>query len=136
MNVSQAEEGEAYTSRGDILKHWVTSSQETSAQTFLEEQARADDRVRGYNAIFGSIAQAELWHHSNRNAHTPMRLRPGLHALSNGKIEETWPKMSRGRSRVQALLDSIDHSGELCASPHACHPVHVLHHVSCHEPLA
>jgi uncharacterized protein with NRDE domain len=34
-----------------------------------------------------------------------MGLRPGVHAISNGRWGDHWPKTERAQSRLQALLD-------------------------------
>jgi uncharacterized protein with NRDE domain len=51
----------------------------------------------GFNLLVGD--RDELWWVSNRGC-APMALMPGIHGLSNGVLNEPWPKVARAKARM------------------------------------
>jgi uncharacterized protein with NRDE domain len=62
----------------------------------------ADAHEYGAANLFVGDSES-LWHWSNRGevAHP---IAPGLYGLSNGLLEDDWPKMRRGRERLEQLV--------------------------------
>lgn len=57
-----------------------------------------------FNLLVGD--RDSLWFVSNRGPARHMRLRPGVHAISNGHWGEHWPKTERAQTRLRHLLDA------------------------------
>lgn len=82
-------------------------------QAFLESRESPEDFCRalegeqhhyaGFNLLVGD--RESLWYVGNRGA--PARaVAPGLHGLSNGLLDDPWPKVLRGKRRLAATLDA------------------------------
>ncbi len=86
-------------SRGALVRDFVCG--EASPATFVRYIDSAGDDFGGTN-LFAGDADA-LWHWSNRG--NVMRLMaPGLYGLSNGMLDDDWPKMRRGREALATLV--------------------------------
>ncbi|WP_067884392.1 NRDE family protein [Nocardia vaccinii] len=105
-------------SRGALLMDFLRG--DASPKKFLTAIAAAPDDYNGYNQIASDLQT--LWWHSNRSAHTPLELPPGLHGLSNGALlgsAETvrdnpirtdtgapaWPKVRAGLRGLGAVIE-------------------------------
>ncbi|MQY24061.1 NRDE family protein [Nocardia macrotermitis] len=104
-------------SRGALLMDFLRG--ELAPKKFLT--TIGPDRYNGYNLIVSDLQT--LWWHSNRSAHTPLELPPGLHGLSNGALlgsantlrdtvirtdtdAPAWPKVREG---LRALGAAVAH---------------------------
>ena len=104
-------------SRGALLMDFLRG--ETVPKKFLTAVADAPDDYNGYNLIVSDLQT--LWWHSNRSAHTPLELPPGLHGLSNGALlgsvdslrdtvvrtdtdAPAWPKVRDGLRDLAAVI--------------------------------
>jgi len=56
----------------------------------------------GFNLIFGRIG--ELYSFNNREGSGRL-LEPGVHGLSNDRLNSSWPKVVRSRQRLQSIVD-------------------------------
>lgn len=57
-----------------------------------------------FNLLVGD--RDSLWFVSNRGSERHLRLRPGVHAISNGHWGDHWPKTERAQTRLRQLLDA------------------------------
>jgi uncharacterized protein with NRDE domain len=128
----QDQDPENPVSRGDLLTVFMQSSSGPIA--FFQQCQQADSSMRGYNAICGDVNSMELWHHSNRGRAEPVQLSSGLHAMSNGVIDDEWPKMRCGKERLGALLEAIGAQGAHWF-PYAVRSASVHCDSSCPDPL-
>lgn len=65
------------------------------------EPAALEHDYDGFNLLFGD--RERLYYVSNRDQ--PLRqVPPGYHGLSNGLLNDPWPKVRRGRERLAACL--------------------------------
>lgn len=87
-------------SRGDLVRDFVLG--QTDAQTYLDELRPQMDQFAPFNLIVGAGDQVLGLDGSSRQIR---HLAPGLHAISNGPLDQDWPKMRRIRTQVQAALD-------------------------------
>ncbi|MFF3574129.1 NRDE family protein [Nocardia jiangxiensis] len=104
-------------SRGALLMDFLRG--EIAPKKFLTAVADAPDDYNGYNLIVSDLQT--LWWHSNRSAHTPLELPPGLHGLSNGALlgsvdslrdnvvrtdtdAPAWPKVREGLRDLAAVI--------------------------------
>jgi uncharacterized protein with NRDE domain len=88
-------------SRGSLVVDFCISNEpvETYRETVLAGTATLYD---GYNLIYGTIATG-FFYYSNRFA--PQKLQPGvLYGLTNGTLDDAWPKVQRGKNLLQQLL--------------------------------
>ncbi len=76
---------------------------------FLDQLSEEAERFPGCNLLLGR--KGEFWWFSNRLPMTHSRpqaiyqkLSAGVYGLSNGSLNEDWPKVRRGREQLRALL--------------------------------
>lgn len=61
-------------------------------QTYLEQLD--GQQYAGFNLIVGDLTTPDFWYTTNRGAHTtPRRLQPGVYGMSNGSLDDRWPKV-------------------------------------------
>ena len=97
--------------RGDIIPSFLQRTHDSSVPGFISEQQKVDAQYGPYNVLLGDIHGAGLWHHSNRMITSPYKLSAGLHAMSNGRQADEWPKMRKGKARLHDLLDGVNEAG-------------------------
>ncbi len=88
-------------SRGLLVLDVFRSGLETIDQQLSLESAT----YSGFNLLYGT--PEDLRYHSNRGGRA-MRIAPGLHGLSNGLLDEAWPKVARGRRMLEQALASAE----------------------------
>ncbi len=87
-------------SRGRLpFEYFQTDSDPESYVRRVYEQ-RAE--TGPFNLLAGDRSQ--LWHCSSQVS--PCRIEPGVHALSNGRLDDPWPKSRRVARALSGLLDS------------------------------
>jgi uncharacterized protein with NRDE domain len=84
-------------------------SPEQFSHTLAEEQ----HHYGAFNLLVGTVStdttRASLWYLGNRGA-APQAVQPGIHGLSNGLLDDPWPKVERAK---QNLADAIAAGGNL-----------------------
>lgn len=87
-------------SRGALCKDFLRSN--ISPEKFLYEinQNRLD--YAGFNLLLGSPGQ--LLYYANQTGNT-IELDAGVHGLSNGVLDDSWPKVERGKSALKTALE-------------------------------
>lgn len=86
-------------SRGGLVSGFLTGSEEPEA--YLARIAGEAERYNGFNLVAGG--PSALFWFSNRAGRIE-RIAPGVHGLSNHLLDTPWPKVTRGRERLAALL--------------------------------
>jgi uncharacterized protein with NRDE domain len=86
-------------SRGELVSGFVTSHDD--AATYLERVRTRANRYNGFILIAGEL-DALYWY-SNRGPGVE-RIAPGVHGLSNHLLDTPWPKITRSRQALEALL--------------------------------
>ena len=90
-------------SRGELVRRWL---QGEPATQFIAELEQAD-YYNGFNLLFGDREQ--LYYFSNRSEQkTVQTLAPGIYGLSNGLLDEPWPKVRLGKRRFDAVLEQAN----------------------------
>ena len=112
-NYREPHEPDAPRSRGLLPYFFLRGDQDPVR--FLEDVDAEQHHYAGFNLLIGDREQ--LWFFSNRETGPPRSVPPGVHGLSNGLLNEPWPKVEKGRSelarlmqqepRHQALLDIV-----------------------------
>ena len=90
-------------SRGELTRDFLIGSE--APAHYIERVEQRAGAYNGFSLIVGD--DDALWFYSNRGA-APQRIAPGVHGLSNHLLDEPWPKVTRGISKLTRLL----HAGE------------------------
>lgn len=89
-------------SRGELPLAYLTGAQ--GPQSYLRELATRAQEYAGFNLLVGD--RHSLWYFTNSDALEPQCLAPGVYGLSNARLDTPWPKVTVGKSRLQALLNA------------------------------
>ena len=87
-------------SRGLLVSRFLETTDRPG--TYLEEVGRVGHRYNGFNLLVGDLG--ELWYHSNRGGNAEC-LQPGVYGLSNHLINTGWPKVDKGKRRLETVLN-------------------------------
>lgn len=98
-----AERRSTARSRGGLVTEFLLGTA-TPRQCFDEMRAQAGE-YNGFNLIAGD--GDELWYFGNREG-VARAIAPGVHGLSNRTLDEPWPKVVRGKARMEAALGIDD----------------------------
>lgn len=91
-----------YLSRGQITLKYLTN--QITDQEFHQFLYNSRENFRGYNLLFGSMQK--LQHFSNRTR-TISELKPGIYGLSNAALNSPWPKVEKGKAKLNQLLSAM-----------------------------
>ncbi|MGB1581212.1 MAG: NRDE family protein, partial [Nevskiales bacterium] len=94
--------GKQPPSRGELVRDFLNSNQ--SAADFASNRLDAIGQYAGCNLLLAD--QDKLFYLTNHPEPECRELRPGRYALSNGHIDDHWPKMRRLAESLNALLES------------------------------
>jgi uncharacterized protein with NRDE domain len=86
-------------SRGRLVSDFLATEQEP--RQYLEEMASEAPRYNGFNLLAGDIDG--VFYFSSRTR-SMQQVLPGIHGLSNHLLDTPWPKVERGKQRLQAVL--------------------------------
>ena len=86
-------------SRGRLVSDYLEGT--VRAETYLKEIESDGSQYNGFNLITGTMD--DLWYFSNYSK-SIKKLRAGLHGLSNHLLDTPWPKVVRGKERIQRIL--------------------------------
>ena len=87
-------------SRGLLVSEFLASDREP--REYLADIAIEAPRYNGFNLLAGDADGVFCF--SSRTG-TTERLSPGIHGLSNHLLDTPWPKVQRGKLRLQAALE-------------------------------
>ena len=90
-------------SRGELPVRFLQSS--LTAFDYAESLKDSFDSYAGFNLLVGD--HNNMVYINNVNCQL-QQLNPGIYGLSNGMLDSHWPKVQRGRQRMQTLLDQPD----------------------------
>ena len=86
-------------SRGLLVSDYLTGN--GTAQAYANSAARAASRYAGFNLLVGD--GSGLYYVSHDQG--ARRVSPGVHGLSNHRLDTPWPKVENGMARVRDALD-------------------------------
>ena len=86
-------------SRGQLVRDFLVSDQEPRA--YLGSVALDAPQYNGFNLLAGDSDAVFCF--SSRTG-SVQQLSPGIHGLSNHLLDTPWPKVERGKQRLQAAL--------------------------------
>ncbi|MGB2247395.1 MAG: NRDE family protein [Alcanivorax sediminis] len=87
-------------SRGLLPSAFLTST--ASPEQFARELAQEQQHYGAFNLLVGT--PDSLWYLGNRGAN-PQPVTPGIHGLSNGLMDDPWPKVNRAKRHLQEVID-------------------------------
>lgn len=88
-------------SRGDIVRQYLLGNTEPVA--FVKKLSETRDDYGGYNVLVGDCHQ--LLHYNNILDETNI-IQPGTHSLSNHSLNTPWPKVLKGKQRLEDYLSN------------------------------
>jgi uncharacterized protein with NRDE domain len=101
-------------SRGELIPRFLAGA--TAPLAFLESLQAEAAAYAGFSLLAGD--RDELAYFSNRDPAGPRTLAPGVYGLSNALLDTPWPKLTRTRGRLQALLaEAAPEPASLTAEP-------------------
>jgi len=86
-------------SRGHLVSDYLLNG--VDATVYLKEVHLGADRYNGFNLIVGKID--DLHYYSNYQSKI-VKLKPGFYGLSNHLLDTPWPKVSRGKEKIQSVV--------------------------------
>lgn len=92
-------------SRGLLCTDYLLSKIELS--DYLRNIRAERERFAGFNLLLGDFSEPEnprLAYYSNRSGCEPSLLQAGVHGVSNGLLNDSWPKVDGGKSELAANL--------------------------------
>ncbi|MEP6733913.1 MAG: NRDE family protein [Chryseolinea sp.] len=88
-------------SRGLLVSDFLKGDE--SGDDYLRKLESHGKAFNGFNLLVGD--QKELWYYSNYKEGIE-RLSPGFYGISNKLLETAWPKVVRGKEKLQPLFKS------------------------------
>lgn len=88
-------------SRGTLVSEFLQGH--ATETDYLKQCAEKSNNYLGFNLIVGNAWQ--LYYFSNRG-HAIQAIAPGIHGLSNHLLDTPWPKVTRGKHALHALLST------------------------------
>lgn len=92
-------------SRGGLVEAFLKDK--TSAVSYVEALSRTEHRYNGFSLLAWDGYQ--LVYCSNRDGAGSRVLDPGLYGLSNGTLDEPWPKVTLAKRLLATALADPDH---------------------------
>jgi len=87
-------------SRGLLTLDFLTG--ERSAESYVDHILESGGNYAGFNLLVGDLTN--MIYVTNQSTE-PIVLKPGIYGLSNGILDDPWPKVSIGKSALQQLLN-------------------------------
>lgn len=94
-------------SRGTLVANYLRD--EPAPQAYLERVAAEAECYNGFNLLLGTLGS--LYYFSNREPGI-QTVDPGIHGLSNERLDTPWPKVQRAKEGLQAQVQGGDVSVE------------------------
>jgi uncharacterized protein with NRDE domain len=93
-------------SRGELVTRFLNSgTNRQELDEFNQFLASENHYYNPFNLIYGDQKSLFAWSHTEANWYT---LKPGFHSVSNGPIDQHWPKMSRGVEKLTGYIRASD----------------------------
>lgn len=90
-------------SRGDLVKDFLVGS--LSPTKYLERIRPLDNRYNGFNLLVGTMDELFYYNNIERDI---IEVGKGTYSLSNHFLNTPWPKVTKGRQKLQAITDRND----------------------------
>jgi uncharacterized protein with NRDE domain len=92
--------------RGTLVSNWLMTepAAELAPLDYLRQVAQDGEIYNGFNLLVGDWSRRELGWYCNRSTAGPALLAAGTHGISNAVLDTPWPKLTRKRAELGALL--------------------------------
>jgi len=100
-NFREGSSTERPRSRGDLVAEYLRAKQ--PAEVFCGSVHQRHNEYAGFNLIVGEIGKP-FCYHSNRSS--AQQLTQGIFGISNGNLDNEWPKVVHGKTQLRAWLES------------------------------
>ncbi|WP_075350239.1 NRDE family protein [Algoriphagus marinus] len=101
----------AKISRGKLVQDWLETNLE--AENYLQEIQKNQEQYEGFNLLV-SDGQS-LWYLSNYSPKI-QKLSPGIYGLSNGLLNESWPKTELAINQLKDIMKGEPDENSLLSS--------------------
>ncbi|PWA94343.1 hypothetical protein CTI12_AA060010 [Artemisia annua] len=101
-------------SRGDLPLRFLESKK--SSEEFAKELVKEVHEYNGFNLITLDLTSNKMFYISNRPKSEPptvQQVQPGIHVLSNAKLDSPWPKVQRLKLNFKKLLSTYDEDEDI-----------------------
>ncbi|MBS0012797.1 MAG: NRDE family protein [Desulfobacterales bacterium] len=88
-------------SRGQLVRDFLAG--DPGPESYLAEVEKQRDQYCGFNLLTGRLNQ--IWWYSNKNSGI-VRLKAGIHGISNHLLDTPWPKVSTMKQKLAALIEA------------------------------
>ena len=85
--------------RGDLTRQYLAG--DDSPQQYCKRLTQSYGQFAGYNLLVGDTNSLL---YVNNHEEKVWEIEPGVHGLSNGLLNSSWPKVDKGKTRLQALM--------------------------------
>ena len=89
--------------RGDLTRQYLAG--DDSPQQYCKRLTQSYDQFAGYNLLVGDTNSLL---YVNNHEEKVWEIEPGVHGLSNGLLNSSWPKVNKGKTRLQALMQHTE----------------------------
>ncbi|MCA9688837.1 MAG: NRDE family protein [Myxococcales bacterium] len=89
-------------SRGALVRDFLIEKRRTPGAYVVDVEAKKA-AYNGFNLVVGDFAAGTVFYVSNRGG-PPTPVMPGVHGVSNALLDSAWPKVTRGRHRLAAVV--------------------------------
>lgn len=86
-------------SRGQLVQQYLTAAE--TDKHFIAKLQTTHRQYNPFNLVFGTPKNIRIFCSEDESVHC---LTDGFHGLSNGFVDQHWPKMSRGVQRLTELI--------------------------------
>ena len=94
-----AQNDKSKRTRGALVRDFLLD--DCDARAYLARLTKSASQYNGYSIIFGD--ERELFYYCNQGDVT-RRIQPGIHGLSNRLLDDPWPKTTKAKEGLGALL--------------------------------
>lgn len=103
-NVREAETTSGPRSRGELVAGFVGAT--VPARDYAESVLAHAGEYAGFNLLlFDPTSKTSAMYVSNRDPRRAYAVEPGVHGLSNGALDASWPKVRRMSERISHAID-------------------------------
>lgn len=95
-------------SRGELITSFLKSSK--TPLDYAQEVSEAGNKYNGFNLLVADLCAGKMAYVSNRPKKNPIQAQhvlPGFHVLCNACLNTPWPKVLRGRAKMESMIEAI-----------------------------
>ena len=96
-------------SRGELVTMALADKTMNTAVIDYKWLKQHSDEYNGFNLIYGNLQGLNCY---NSVSKQQIQLSNGFHAISNGGMDDVWPKMAKGEKKLEAIVTSTDEINE------------------------